>query len=181
MGGQNHQPTNQVRLIAPSVWLSQRIGDGFSHVLRANSELENAIIAGMDHLHVEGLAPHLPLSAAEYLDVSISHLETSLATISDIEIAYANLLAAADAENYRGNPLASKVATLGLAGKFEGGLVSPSINRAAWDELESRVADQNILKTLAWEATRFGELREPTAALIEVLQKCRAIATTEGS
>jgi hypothetical protein len=68
-----------------------------------------------------------------------------------------------------------------LAEKFEGGLIAPAINRAAWIELETRIADENILKTLAWEAARFAGLREPTASLIEVLERCRTLAQNEGA
>ena len=181
MGGQNHQPTSEIQLIAPSAWLSQCVGDGFTQVLQANSELEKAIIVGMDRLRVEELAPELPCSAAEYLGTAINHLQTSLAAVSAIEAGYANLLAAAEAENYHGNPLASKVASFDLAEKFEGGLVASPINRAVWFELEERVACENILKTLTWEAARFAELREPTASLIEVLEQCRALAQNEGA
>lgn len=181
MGGQNHQPTNQVRLIAPSALLSQRVGDGFSHVLRANSDLENAIIVGMDRLHVEDLAPKLPRSAADYLGDAIDHLEASVATLSAIDVAFANLLAAAEAENYHGNPLASQIASFGLVDSFAGGLIAPAVNREAWDELEARIADQNILKTLVWEAECFKDLREPTESLIEVLEQCRAMSLSAGA
>lgn len=181
MGGQNHQPTNRVRLIAPSAWLSQRVGDGFSQVLRANSELENAIIVGMDRLHVEGFVLGLPLSAEEYLAKSIEFLRASIATVGEIETGFANLLDAAKAENYQGNPLASKVASFGLAEKFAGSVAVPAINQAVWDELETRIAKDNILKTLAWEATQFGELRAPTHSLIEVLETCKAIAQRDGA
>jgi hypothetical protein len=60
-------------------------------------------------------------------------------------------------------------------------LITPAINRAAWDELESRIADENILKTLAWEATCFAALNEPTSALIEALEKCREMAKRDGA
>lgn len=180
MGGQNHQPTNRVRLIAPSAWLSQRVGDGFSQVLRANSELENAIIVGMDRLHVEGFVSDLPFSADEYLSKSIEHLRASIATVGEIEAGFANLLDAAKMENYLGNPLASKVADFRLAEKFAGRLVVPAINQAVWDELEARIAKDNILKTLAWEAAQFGELRAPTVLLLDVLEKCKTIAQRDG-
>jgi hypothetical protein len=181
VGGQNHQPTNRIRLIAPSAWLSRCVGDGFSHVLRANSELENAIIVGMDRLHVNALAPDLPDSALAYLGRSIEHLRASLAMLPEIEAGYDNLLDAARAENYQGNPLASDLPRFDLAASFEGGLVTPAINRAAWDELEARIADQNILGTLAWEATCFTALAEPTISLIEVIEECRLIAGRDGA
>src|ERR1700722_11959413 len=99
MGGQNHQPTNQVRLIAPSAWLSQRVGEAFCRVLQANSALENAIIVGMGHLHVEGIAPELEGSSDSYLADAGDLLRRSIETIDEIAQAYDNLLSAADAEN----------------------------------------------------------------------------------
>lgn len=180
MGGQNHQPTNRVRLIAPSAWLSQRVGEGLVHVLRSNSELENAIMSGMAHLHVETLAPPLPLAAAEYLAEAISELETSLGIISEIKTAYRNLLEAAQAENYTGNPLASQLPSFRLDQAFHGNLIIPAMNSSAWKELEARISSDNILSTLEWEATQFDALREPTSQLIQVLAEAQSLAETGG-
>ena len=180
-GGKNHQPTSAVRLIAPSAWLSQRVGLALSEVLQSNNELENAIIVGMERLHVEKLAPSLPGSATDYLKLAIEHLERSLQVVSDIGAAYSNLLLAADAENYKGNPLASRLKEFRLDDAFSGALVLPAINPVAWENLEDRIAQQNILATLAWEATEFKRVIRPTKALIAVLERCSEMAETAGA
>lgn len=181
MGGQNHQPTNQVRLIAPSAWLSQRVGEGFAEVLHANSELENAIIVAMNHLHVEKVAPTLPGSVAAYMSASITKLERSLEIVKEIGIAYANLLDAADAENYKGNPLVAKLRSFRLDEALSGDLVLPSINPKAWKPLEDRISEDNILKTLSWEAQEFESVIGPTKALIGVLRGCVDIAANDSN
>ena len=181
MGGQNHQPTNQVRLIAPSAWLSQKVGDGFSEVLRANSELENAIIAGMEHLHVECLASSVTESSEEYLERAITLLSRSLETETLIQRGYVNLLSAAAEENYKGNPLASRVRSFELPAQFSGTLVLPFANPVAWEAIESRVEEMNILDTLRWEATEFAKLKDPTSALITVLDQCLELILTSGA
>lgn len=181
MGGQNHQPTNQVRLIAPSAWLSQKVGDGFAQVLRANSELENAIIAGMNHLHVEDLAVDVTQSSEAYLGEAIALLRQSLETISAIDQGFANLLSAADEEGYRGNPLASRVREFGLQQQFAGTLVVPSVHGGAWEAIESRIEETNILATLRWEAGQFRNLDEPTRHLITVLEGCLETVRTSGA
>ncbi len=180
MGGQNHQPTNQVRLIAPSAWLSQRVGDAFSQVLQSNSALENAIIVGMRHLHVEDIAPPLTQSAIEYLGEAINLLERSLHEVGRISTAYGNLLAAADLENYKGNPLASKIKTFALDEALAGELILPGVNPVAWKSLEHHISQENILSTLKWEAVEFERVREPTKALISVLEQCQRIAREQG-
>ncbi len=180
MGGQNHQPTSSIRLIAPSAWLSQKLGEGFVAVLNSNNQLENAIIAAADKLHVEYLA-QVTQSPSAYLANTISHLEASVAKLDEIQSAYKHLLEAAGLEQYKGNPLASTIKTLGLARQFEGTLVLPSVNAEAWASVEGRVADCNILRTLEWESSEFDRLREPTAQLIADIQAARAVVEGAGN
>jgi hypothetical protein len=181
MGGQNHQPTNQIRLIAPSAWLSQRVGEGFVAVLQANNELENAIMAAMDRLHVEAMAPAPDRTPSEYLGTAIDKLTRSIGIVDEIQDAYANLLDAAAAENYTGNPLVSKLKSFRLDEAFSGDLVIPALNASAWKPLEDRISEDNILKTLEWEATEFKRVVQPTKALIAVLNECVAIDREDGS
>ncbi|MBU1754843.1 hypothetical protein KKH81_00985 [Patescibacteria group bacterium] len=179
MGGQNHQPTSSVTLIAPSAWLSQKIGDGFSEVLQANSQLENAIIVGVNHLHVEDLAS-LEDSSESYLSNAIALVRRSLETEASIQTGFENLLAAADKENYRGNPLASRVRDFDLREQFNGRLVLPSANQNAWEAIVDRVESTNILATLRWEASEFEKLREPTVELVQVLEACLERLRSDG-
>jgi hypothetical protein len=180
MGGQNHQPTNTIRLIAPSACLSQKLGEGFVAVLQSNNELENAIIAAVDHLHVEHLATLIGNPPADYLDATVARLQESISKVLEIRDAYRHLLEAAAQENYRGNPLASKVESFNLASKFSGTLILPAPNDHAWRGVESRVKDTNILQTLEWESSEFEKLIEPTAALIAVIKEAKALLQKSG-
>lgn len=180
MGGQNHQPTSSVKLIGPSAWLSQRLGDGFAAVLQSNSELENAIMAAVDHLHVEELAAEVTQTPAEYLDRTVAKLEVSLKQVELIQNGYRHLLSAAAKEGYKGNPLASTIESLGLTQKFEGRLILPTVNASAWNCVESRVATSNILRTLEWEASEFDQLRAPTKDLIGKLLDGKKLLELEG-
>lgn len=177
MGGQNHQPTNRIQLIAPSAWLSKQVGDGFRAVLEANSYLENAIISAMDRLYVEELVPKASTNPVADLTACIEALENSLRRVADIDIGFENLLRAADREGYTGNPLAASCGELGLKARFSKHLVLPAINDAAWNDIESRVQSLNVLGTLRWEREQFRTLVEPTHALLQVMNDCLAIAT----
>lgn len=179
MGGQNHQPTRSIRLIAPSAWLSQKLGEGFVEILQSNNELENAIISAMDHLHVEGIASATK-SPTEYLNSTILHLETSLQKVAELQEAYKHLLDAARLENYKGNPLASMVRDFDLSTKFSGTLVLPAVNEIAWQGVESRVKEENILKTLEWESSEFSKLAEPTKVLIAVIRDANVLFDKSG-
>jgi hypothetical protein len=180
MGGQNHQPTSSIRLIGPSAFLSQKLGEGFAAVLNSNNELENAIIAAVDKLHVESYAADVCKSPSEYLTRTIAHLEASIGKIDDIQLAYKRLLIAAEAEGYTGNPLASNLEKFKLAQQFSGTLVLPSVNLEAWTPVEKRAAEFNILSTLEWESSEFDRLREPTAQLIAVVRDCQALLDRDG-
>ena len=180
MGGQNHQPTSSIRLLGPSAWLSQKLGEGFSAVLQSNNELENAIITAADRLHVEGLANDLTQSPETYLERAISALQVSLTAIDHVQHGYAHLLDAANDEGYKGNPLASTVAELGLADQFSGTLILPTVNRDAWNSVESRVADMNVLKTLEWESSQFDLLREPSINLIAAMREAVTMLQNSG-
>jgi hypothetical protein len=179
MGGQNHQPTSSIRLLGPSAWLSQKLGEGFSAVLQSNNELENAIIAAADRLHVEELAKDITQTPVVYLERAISALEVSLTAIDHIQQGYGHLLDAADDEGYKGNPLASTILDLRLADQFSGTLILPTVNKDAWNAVESRVADTNVLATLKWESSQFDLLREPTIDLIAAMREA-ATALQDG-
>jgi hypothetical protein len=179
MGGQNHQPTS-TKLVAASAWLSKRVGDGFANVLKANSELEDALILAADKLYVEQLSRELVGTPIQYLKRSEQLLLSSVTDLADIERGYENLLDAARTEYYRGNPLAPMLPKMSLAEQFRGRLITPVENQAAWTSLEERIATDNILGTLEWEMREFRELRVPTEDLISVLCHCRTIAEEEG-
>ncbi|NJO35960.1 MAG: hypothetical protein HC869_25675 [Rhodospirillales bacterium] len=180
MGGQNHQPTSHIRLIGPSALLSQRVGEGFSAVLESNNQLENAIMVAMDGLHVEPFVVCLSCGASEYLDETVMHLERSLTKVREIQLGYRHLLDAAAKEGYRGNPLVSSLRSVDLPRAFEGTLILPSLNRQAWEDVESRVSSMNILDTLAWEATQFSLLDGPTKELIGVIKEAQARLSSGG-
>ena len=175
MGGQNHQPTSTITLIAPSAWLSQKLGEGFIAVLEANNRLEDAMMQAVDRRHVEYVAPELPGTARFYLEETVTKLGLSLTKIDEIQSAYDNLLDAAAKENYAGNPLASELKELNLAAEFSGRLVVPEVNRSAWALVENHVSKHNILQTLRWERDQFGALRVPTVELIEVIESCQEV------
>ena len=179
MGGQNHQPTRP-RLTAPSAWLSQHIGDGFSLVLQANTHLEHAIIVGMDKVYVEDVTADLTQHPMSYLDSCIVALERSLSMLDSIEAGFRRLLECAEREGYRGNPLASNIDSFGLKERFSGHIVLRQAHDHVWCELESRIKSSNVLATLQWEAGRFCELRSPTERLIETLRKCRDVCALHG-
>jgi hypothetical protein len=171
MGGQNHQPTSSIRLIAPSAWLSQKVGEAFTEVLQSNSELENAIMIAVDRLHVECFASGLSKTADEYLQFAIKHLNTALSKVDDIQRGYKHLLDAAAQERYKGNPLASTVG---------GTLILPTVNERAWNDVQHRVKDTNILRTLEWESAEFNHVRIPTSDLIRVIEEARNILQLKG-
>ena len=179
MGGQNHQPTSS-KITAVSAWLSQRVGEGFASVLEANNHLENAIMLGMEKLHVEDLAASLIGAPADHVAKTIECLERSARTLGEIQIGFKRLSDVATIEGYKGNPLASKLSSLQLKAGFEGILVRPFANARVWDELEVRIQDHNILDTLAWEAEQFKQLEVPTRNLVATLLECQRIAETEG-
>lgn len=181
MGGQNHQPTNQVRLIAPSAWLSQKLGEGLIEVLQSNNELENAIIVGMEFLHVVHVGASPTESAQYYINKSIENLQKSLQTVDRIQHAYTNLLDAAAIEGYRGNPLASRIGEFDLSDALSGTLILPAVNQVAWKAVEAKVETSNILAALAWEAEQFSAVRDPTERLISVLQECLKLADQSGA
>ncbi len=178
MGGQNHQPTN-TKITAASAWLSQRVGEGFIRALEANNHLENAIMLGMNKLHIEDLVASLNGTPAEHLAKAIEQLKYSLNTLGDIQVGFNRLLDVAAIEGYKGNPLASKLGTLNLKTKFEGILIQPYSNNSVWNELEKRIEKLNILETLAWEAKQFKRLEPPTHDLVVTLQECLRIAEME--
>ena len=171
MGGQNHQPTN-TGITPASAWLSQKVGDGFAFVLEANGHLENAIMIGMNKLHIHDLIPDLDGTPSEHVHKAIECLKLSQERLSEIQIGFNRLIEIAKVVGYKGNPLASKVKSFGLKEQFEGLLIRPVINTMIWEDLEMRIQDLNILKTLEWEAEQFLSLEEPTSRLIEVLQQC---------
>ena len=178
MGGQNHQPTNR-KITAVSAWLSQRVGEGFASVLEANNHLENAIMLGMNKLHIEDLAASLTGAPADHVAKTIECLEHSTRNLVEIQTGFKRLLDVAIIEGYKGNPLASKLGSLQLKAGFEGVLVQPFANSRVWNELEDRIQNHNILDTLAWEAEQFKQLEIPTRNLIATLQECRRIAEME--
>lgn len=172
MGGQNHQPTNRLTLIAPSAWLSQKVGDGLMAVLEANNEIENAIIIAMNELHVEHLPTLRNATPTKCLERSSAALERSLTRVSEIEAGFDNLLNAAAKEGYTGNPLAPSIASFNLATKFSRHLVLPDVNERAWKDVESRIAATNVLATLRWEREQFAKVAPSTRSLMAVLQEC---------
>ena len=180
MGGQNHQPTN-TGITAASAWLSQNVGKGFSLVLEANNHLENAIMLGMDRLHIEDLASSLKGEPVEHIADAIKCLERSEAMLDNIQVGFRRILEVADTIGYKGNPLASKIETFQLKSKFEGVLVQPYANGQVWNELESHIQKHNILDTLRWEAERFKELEIPTKDLISTRRECQRIANNESA
>jgi hypothetical protein len=180
MGGMNHQPTRPKVLVGPSAWLSQKVGEGFQLVLQANSDLENAIIVSAAFLHVEHAAQFLKEPTQRYLERTQANLMSSLEKIKEIDTAYESLLSAAARENYTGNPIASKLGTYGLAQKFGGVLIRPTVNLGTWQELERRIEQSNILKTLSWEAEQFQLLVEPTKSLIEVVKTAMSKLAVDG-
>lgn len=180
MGGKNHQPTSKIQLIAPSALLSKRLGQATIAVTEANNFLEDAIIVAMNHLYVEDFAEPLDETSERYLQRAIASLERSMIVVGEIELAFDNLFKAAKIEGYNGNPLAASVSSFDLKAKFGRLLVRPSINEAAWNAIESRVREGNVLSTLAWERDQFDAVRQPTCELIGVLRGCLQIARTDG-
>ncbi len=180
MGGQNHQPTSSIRLLGPSAWLSQKLGEGFSAVLQSNNELENAIITAADRLHVEELAKDLTQAPERYLKRAISALQMSLTAIDHIQHGYAHLLDAAADEGYKGNPIASTISDLQLADQFNGTLIFPTVNKDAWNSVELRVTGMNVLATLEWEFSQFDLLRDPTISLIAAMREAATMLKTGG-
>lgn len=179
MGGQNHQPTRSI-FTAVSAWLSQRVGEGFAVVLEANNYLEDAIILGMDKLYVEELAPRLSGSPSDHLQKTIGALQRSQKILAQIQLGFSKLLEVARTEGYIGNPLASQLKAFDLSSKFGGVLLQPSVNPQVWHELERRISEDNILKTLEWEASEFDRLIRPTADLIAVMQEGLRLSEREG-
>lgn len=163
-----------------SAWLSQRVGQGFVSVLTANNHLEDAIMLGMDKLHVEYLAASLSGTPVEHLNKTIDCLRRSINELTEVQIGFKRLLDVAALEGYKGNPLASTLPSLQLKNGFEGVLVKPFANTRVWAELEGRIQRHNILDTLAWEAEQFMQLDDPTRDLIATLEECRRIAIEEG-
>ena len=181
MGGKNHQPTNVIRLIAPSAWLSKKQSEGLIAVLEANNHLEDAIISAMGRLHVEEFVPKSGDTPTDHLTLTLEKLRASLTKLDDIARAYDNLLDAAAKENYTGNPLASKLKDLDLSGQFAGVLIQPHVNRPAWEGVEARIQEDNILAALRWEKDQFELLRQPTHDLIECIAASASILTATGA
>ncbi len=177
MGGQNHKPTHK-RTIAVSAWLSQRVSEGFALVLQANSHLENAIILGMDKLHVDDLARQLSGPSSDHVERALVYVERSEVTLAEIRAGFGRVLTVACIEGYTGNPLADQLVSFDLKSKFQGLLLRPFVNNTAWQQIEGRLQTTNVLKTLEWEGEQFSQLLQPTRALIEVLRQCLDIART---
>lgn len=179
MGAINHQPTNR-EITAVSAWLSQRVCEGFALVLEANNHLEDAIILGMNKLYVEDLVPSLTGTPSDHLRETVTTLKRSKETLPQIQRGFARLTEAARNENYVGNPLASRLKAFDLSNRFAGVIVCPFINMQIWRELENRITDGNIMKTLEWEGTEFQALAQPTEDFLVVIEDCLEIAETEG-
>ena len=179
MGAKNHQPTS-TRITAVSAWLSQRVGEGSLLVQEANNHLENAIILGMNKLYVEDLVPSLSGTPCDHLRKTIDTLKRSQEINPQIQLGFARLSEVARIENYVGNPLASRLKAFDLSHRFVGVLVSPTINMQVWRELEHRITNDNIMKTLEWEARQFQTLTQPTQDFSVVIENCLKIATSEG-
>src|ERR1041385_7780119 len=152
MGAQNHQPTSKV-FTGISAWLSQRLGEGNILVQQANNHLEDAVILGMEKLHVSDFAASLTGSASDRLILAMGCLVASEAVLPRIDQAFTRLLETAEVERYRGNPLAPQLKSFELKQQFAGVLVKPSVNDRVWDQVETHIAETNILETLKWEAS----------------------------
>lgn len=179
MGGQNHQPTNRVTT-SPSAWLSQKVGEGFMSVLEANNHLENAIMLGMDKVYVKDVTRNVEGPAAIHLQRTVDCLQRSKNLIKDIQSGFDRVLDAAASEGYKGNPLAQELPSLRLLQQFEGALVLPYSNNAAWKDIESRISQCNILDTLRWEKGQFSALEQPTEDLLDVMRSCQHICERDG-
>lgn len=179
MGGQNHQPTNRI-MTAASAWLSQRVGEGFLEVLKANNHLEDAIMLGMDKVHIEDFASSLGGSMSEHIEATIHALRRSKVSLDAIPTGYKRLIDIAAKIGYKGNPHVSQLNALDLYTRFEGALIRPAINENAWRELHEMIRTRNILDTLAWEAEQFSSLGSDTDALIATIEQCREINATSG-
>jgi hypothetical protein len=181
MGGQNHQPTKNLTLIAPSAWLSQKVGEGFSLVLEANNVLETAIILGMAKLNMGPFAQAVEGSPEAALSSVTAKLQQSWDKLGDIAAAYDHLLEACRTDGYLGNPHAHQLDSFRLEARMSGILIQPAVNREAWSELYTRIKRDNILVTLAWEREQFLELLAPTEQLIRVIEHCASVAHSHGA
>lgn len=179
MGAKNHQPTNR-KITGVSAWLSQKVGEGVIFIQQANNHLEDAIILGMDKLHVEELVPGLSGHPSEHLDKAISALCQSEETLDKIQQGFLRLSEVAKAEGYKGNPFASKLHEMKLAESFSGTLVQPYINERLWREVEERIVKSNILDALEWEREEFAKLVQYTRDFTEVMRQCKEVASNEG-
>ncbi len=179
MGAKNHQPTNRI-ITGVSAWLSQKVGEGVILVQKSNNHLEDAIMLGMNKLHVEELAIELSGHPAEHIEKSILALNKSAEVLELIQKGFRKLSDVAEEVGYKGNPFASRLGEMNLANAFDGVLVRPYINERAWKEVESRIIRGNILETLEWERQEFMKLHEHTSDFTEVMRQCKEIATTEG-
>lgn len=179
MGARNHQPTNR-KITGVSAWLSQKVGEGIILVQKGNNHLEDAIMQGMDKLHIEELAFELSGHPAEHIEKAISALNQSAEVLELIQRGFRKLSDVAGKEGYKGNPFASKLGEMNLAAAFDGVLVRPYINERAWKEVESRIIKGNILNTLEWERQEFLKLLEYTTDFTEVMRQCKEVAEKEG-
>ncbi len=181
MGGQNHQPTKKLVLIAPSAWLSQKVGEGFSLVLEANSALETAIILGMSHLNMGRFGQAVQGTPKTSLDSVRTKLEQSLTKLDGIAEAYDHLLNSCRIEGYVGNPHAHELDDFELKTRFGGTLIQPTVNREAWDQVYNRIKQDNILATLEWEKGEFAGIRTPTLELLRVIDECISQSDSYGA
>lgn len=179
MGGQNHQPCNRI-LTGASAWLSQKVGEGFIDVLAANNHLENAIMLGMNKLHVEDVALEIEGTVAEHVALTIDSLQKSLEALSLIPSGFQRLIKVAEQIGYKGNPHVGQLDSYNLEKSFQGSLIQPHVNKAVWDELHSHIKTHNILKTLEWESKQFESLVHTTKSLIAVMEESKEIAIREG-
>ncbi len=179
MGGINHQPTKR-KLTAASAWLSQRFCRGFTHVLRANDALEDALITSMAKLYVEDVTADLEGTPGEYMRTAISELGKSVAAVEQSLLAYDNILEAANKEGYKGNTLARQVRSMNLVASFEGKILQPSIQTSIWEEIERRISEENTLGVLKWEQTQVRKVVPLIEDLIQVMSQCLTVAEEKG-
>ncbi len=179
MGGQNHQPCNR-GITAASAWLSQKVGEGFIEVLSANNHLENAIILGMNKLHVEDVTHDIEGTVQQHIVRATETLKQSLVILKLIPPGFQRLLDVSHKIGYKGNPFADQLDSYELEKAFEGKLILPNINKEVWTTLHTQIKKKNILETLSWESKQFECLVPDIEALVSVMEECNSIATNEG-
>jgi len=149
MGGINHKPTDQIKLVGSAARVSRVVGLALETLISANTAYEEAIIAAANGSVEMAITHH---------QQSIDLAEMARNRLDDVNSAYAMMLEDIEIHAYPGNPLAPKINPIELAGELKDKILR-QMNENAFIEVATHVRDNNLIDTFKLERIKFVKIR----------------------